>query len=417
MTTLTPASDRIRTDLEDLAALVDPDLPGWSRVALTEVDIAGRHHAKRLMDQAGLETTIDAAGNVLGRLTSPRSGGRTIMVGSHTDTVPGGGRFDGMVGVVAAIEVVRCLRESGTVLNHDLLVVDFFSEEPNRFGLSCVGSRALVGQITADTLALTDAEGGRFGDALAAAGIDAARITGARMDFSRVDAFIELHIEQGPYLEEHGSQIGLVERITGLSRFKALFRGQRDHGGTTPMNRRRDAGCAAAGTVLAVERIASQEESSRGTAGTLTFTPTAVNVVTEQAEMSGEFRSPQGEWLDYARSEILAAAGTEASSRGVDVDFEFLPTQQPVTMDSALMGLCAESVDGLGLSRTTLFSGAEHDAAIIATQVPAVMLFVPSQGGRSHCPEEWTDHAEVTAGVTALAHSIVAVDSAELPGR
>lgn len=408
-------ADRVQADLDALAALVEPDLPGWTRTALGPVDRDARALVRRWMVDAGLETTVDGAGNVFGRLRGT-GGGRSLMVGSHTDTVVGGGRFDGIVGVVGALEVVRALREADTRLEHDLVVVDFFHEEPDEFGLSCVGSRAMVGELTAAHLALLDEHGRSLADALAAVDVDPSALLGARHDFSGVEAFVELHIEQGPYLEEHGSQIGLVESITGISRFRALFSGQADHAGTAPMDRRRDAGCAAAGTVLAVERIAGTGMQSRGTSGQVTFTPAAVNVVTAQAEFRGEFRGPDGEWLRSAQEALTGAAEDEGGRRGVDVEVDWLPLQEPTPMSGGVLSVLGEVVDGLGLSSTRLFSGAEHDAALIARAVPTGMLFVPSRDGRSHCPEEWTDLSDITAGITALTQTLVALDRRGVAG-
>ena len=400
---------RVEAGLRELSGVVEPDLPGWTRTALGPVDREGREIVRRWMVDAGLETALDGAGNVVGRLRGTGSG-RSLMVGSHTDTVVGGGRFDGIVGVVGALEAVRALREAGVRLAHDLVVVDFFNEEPNEFGLSCVGSRAMAGELTSDHLGLTDDHGRTLADALDAVGIDASGLLGARYDFGGVDAFVELHIEQGPYLEEHGSQIGLVESITGISRFRALFQGRADHAGTTPMDVRHDAGCAAAGTVLAVERIGGAGDRTKGTSGQVTFTPAATNVVTAHAEFRGEFRGPEAEWLRHAQDRLTAAAHEEGGSRGVEVEVDWLPLQEPAPMDDGVVGTLAGVVDGLGLSSSRLFSGAEHDAAVIARQVPAGMLFVPSHDGRSHCPEEWTDLSDITAGITALTHALIVLD-------
>lgn len=411
---LSVETDRVRGELEALAALVEPDLPGWTRTALGPVDRQARELVRRWMRDAGLETHVDGAGNIFGRLRGTGSG-RTLMVGSHTDTVVGGGRFDGIVGVVGALEAVRALREAGVRLEHDLVVVDFFHEEPNEFGLSCVGSRAMVGELGRTHLELRDEQGRTLADALAAVDVDPSALLAVRHDFTGVEAFVELHIEQGPYLEEHGSQIGLVESITGISRFRALFSGQADHAGTAPMDRRRDAGCAAAGTVLAVERIAGEGMQSRGTSGQLTFTPAAVNVVTERAEFRGEFRGPEAEWLRSAQEALTSAAQDEGARRGVDVEVEWLPLQEPMPMSRGVLSVLGEVVDGLGLSSIRLFSGAEHDAALMARVVPTGMLFVPSRDGRSHCPEEWTDLPDIAAGVTALTHSLVALDRRDPP--
>ncbi len=404
-------TERVEADLRGLADLVEPDRPGWTRTALGPADREGRELVRRWMADAGLETTLDRAGNVIGRLRGTGAGGRAIMLGSHTDTVVGGGRFDGMVGVVGAIEAVRALRESDRQLAHDLVVVDFFNEEPNEFGLSCVGSRAMVGELTRDHLGLLDDRGRSLADALARVGIEAEGILSAQYDFSGVDAFVELHIEQGPFLEQQGSQIGLVESITGISRFRALFSGRADHAGTMPMDLRQDAGCAAAGTVLAVERIAGEAVQGKGTSGQVTFTPAAVNVVTASAEFRGEFRGPEAEWLEHAQEALTDAAQDEGLRRSVGVEVDWLPLQEPTPMSPTVLSTLSRVVDDLGLSSSRLFSGAEHDAAVIARKVPSGMIFVPSRDGRSHCPEEWTDLSDIAAGVTTLTRVLLALDA------
>lgn len=402
--------ERVGGDIAELASMVDPDQEGWSRVALTEVDVEGRQWALKQFRRLGLDARIDPAGNVIGCLQGA-IGGRSIMVGSHVDTVPGGGRFDGIVGVVGAIELVRQLQESSTRLDHDLYIVVFFSEEPNRFGLSCIGSRALTGALTFEHLQADDGDGMSFGNALAGARIDASKILTSAWDWSTVDAFLELHIEQGPLLEELGAEIGLVEKITGLSRFRTLFTGQADHAGTAAMDRRHDAGCAAAGTVLAVERIASAGKNARGTVGGVHFTPEAVNVVNARAEIRGEFRSPDGDWLKEAEEALTGAAAREAAARGVTVELDWLPTQEPQPMGSEVVEVVGRAVDELGLSRVAMFSGAEHDAALIARRAPTAMLFIPSVGGRSHCPEEFTELPDIVRGVRALVRSVMMIDN------
>lgn len=413
---LADGGEELLDDLSGLSQMVDSSLPGWSRIALTERDVQGRQWVLSRMRAAGLDAHIDSAGNVIGILpgTSPRAG--AIMTGSHTDTVPGGGRFDGNVGVAAALEVVRSLQARDIRLAHDLIVVDFFSEEPNRFGLSCIGSRAMTGQLSSAHLRATDSAGQSFAEALPNAGIDAAKILDARMDLSNVAAFFELHIEQGPHLEDQNSPIGLVTSITGINRFRALFSGRRDHAGTMPMDRRQDAGCAAAGTVLAVESIASDYPSSRGTSGKITFTPDAVNVVSDTAEVFGEFRSPDPEWLTYAREQLMTAAHAQGDQRGVSVDIEWLSGEDPVALSEPIAQIAAGAISDLGLSYTRMYSGAEHDAAMIARHVPTVMIFVPSKDGRSHCPEEYTDSADILTGAEVLLNAVLRTStSAKLP--
>jgi N-carbamoyl-L-amino-acid hydrolase len=407
---LAPSAERVEADLAALAALSDPSRPGWTRMALTGAEREGRQWARRQLGDLGLETRTDAAGNVIGVLEGSSAGAGALMTGSHTDTVDSGGRFDGVVGFIGALEAVRLIRESGRTLRHDLVVANFFGEEPNRFGLSCVGSRALAGRLTPAHLDLTDAAGQRFGAALEQGGIDPGRLGQARLDPGYVRAFIELHVEQGPHLERAGSQIGLVTSITGVTRFRALFTGERGHAGATAMRDRHDAGCAAAGTVLAVERIASVREDSRGTTGSVLFTPDAVNVVTGQAELTGEMRSPDGEWLSYARRELLGAAQAESDRRGVHLDWQWQPSEPPVPLDGTLLGLCQRATARLGYRQSLMYSAAEHDAAVMTALCPAAMIFVPSRDGRSHCPEEWTDTSDVLAGVHALAECLLTAD-------
>ncbi len=407
---LAPSAERVEADLAALAALSDPARPGWTRMALTEIEREGRQWALRQLRDLGLDTRTDAAGNVFGVLAGSAAGAGALMTGSHLDTVDGGGRFDGVVGFVGALEAVRLIRESGRALRHDLVVADFFGEEPNRFGLSCVGSRALAGRLSPAHLELTDAQGQRFGAALEQGGIDPGHLGQARLDPGYVRAFIELHVEQGPHLERAGSQLGLVTSVTGVTRFRALFTGERGHAGATAMRDRHDAGCAAAGTVLAVERIASGHQDARGTTGSVLFTPDAVNVVTGQAELTGELRSPDGEWLRYAREELLGAARDESDGRGVRLDWQWQPSEPPVPLDATLLGRCQRATARLGYQASLMYSAAEHDAAVMAALAPAAMIFVPSRDGRSHCPEEWTDTSDILAGVHALAECLITAD-------
>lgn len=409
MSMISPAPERVASELTELSTLTDSDRPGWTRRALSEFDVSGREFARRLMRQSGMDTRIDGAGNVIGVLPG-RLGGRQIMLGSHTDTVDGGGRFDGIVGVLGAIEVVRLIQEHDIGVDHDLVVVVFFNEEPNDFGLFCVGSRAMTGQVDRQTLVITDPTGRSLADALPDSRIDPDDFLSAAYDFNPVTAFLELHIEQGPELERAGRQIGVVETITGINHFRALFTGRQDHAGTTPMDVRADAGCAAAGTVLAVESIAESGLNTRGTSGQIRFTPEAVNVVSQIASLEGEFRGPEGSWLNKAQRRLTAAAGSEAEKRGVEVEIEWTTDDAPVPLHEPITSTITEVADDFGLSRATMFSGAGHDAGIIAAKTQVGMIFVPSVDGRSHCPEEFTDFADIMPGISVLLETVLRTD-------
>lgn len=405
-----PQASRLQADLDSVSEFTDRSVPGWTRTALSPWDRVARVWAQRQLRDLGLATWVDAAGNVLGRWPGTDPTLPALMTGSHLDTVEGGGRFDGVVGFAGGVETVRVLQESDVRLRHDLIVASFFNEEPNRFGLSCIGSRAMTGRLTAEHLRLVDSQGGTFGTALTTCGLDIGNLGSARLTPDQVGLFLELHIEQGPMLEEQESQIGLVTSITGVSRFRALFHGRRGHAGTTPMDRRADAGCAAAGTVLAVEQIGSAHDHSRGTTGFVAFTPEAVNVISDLAEVRGELRSPVGEWLADARSQLEDRAHEEGARRSVEVDLDWLSHEHPVRMGDDVLALLDSVVRGLGYRQSRLYSGAEHDAAVMAGLCPTGMVFVPSRGGLSHCPEEWTDIEAITAGVHVLAQAMVAAD-------
>jgi N-carbamoyl-L-amino-acid hydrolase len=362
------------------------------------------------MRDAGLEVQRDAAGNLIGTLA--REGTAALVVGSHTDTVTGGGRFDGPVGVLGAVEAARCIRDSGRTLHHELRVVDFLGEEPNDFGLSCVGSRAVAGTLTADHLAARDPSGRTLAEALESAGADPKRIQEAAWAANIVGGFVELHIEQGPVLERAGVPLGVVTGIAGIERVVATFEGQADHSGTTPMGARHDALCAAADAVLAIERLASEgHDAGVGTAGRIEASPGALNVVPARVQLWAEFRSVDGAWLD-SRGRALEEAVSEAGhKRGVGAGVKRLSRTEPVVTSAEVRSAMTEAVGSLGLDYALLPSGAGHDTVQMSRLGPVGMLFVPSVGGRSHCPEEMTSPEHLEAGVAALLATLLVLDA------
>jgi N-carbamoyl-L-amino-acid hydrolase len=405
-----PESQRIEEDLGDLAKLRHPDLAGWSRPTFTDVEQESRRWVAARMRAAGLEVKVDGIGNLIGVLPGQAHSRRAIVVGSHTDTVEGGGRFDGTVGVLGALETVRLLRESGILLQHDLRVVDYFNEEPNRFGLSCLGSRALAANLGPEHLAIADDEGVTLAAELQKQGLDPAAIPGCAWSADEVLASVELHIEQGPILEQRQVGLGVVTAIAGIARLRAVFRGRRDHAGTRPMSLRQDAGCSAAGTILAIERIAASGADAVGTVGEVRFAPAATNVVSEAALLTAEFRSPDPGWFVLAREQLEQAVSQESQRRGVRGRVDWLPPEPPTAMDPGLSDLIAEAIADLGHDALRLYSGAGHDAVQMARLGPAGMIFIPSKDGRSHQPEEWTDSSDISRGVHALAASVVRID-------
>ncbi|NDZ78682.1 M20 family metallo-hydrolase [Streptomyces sp. SID10853] len=411
---LAPVADRLAADLAALSEYADPDAPGWSREVFSEPYRAERVWIRDRMRDAGLETTTDAAGNVVGRLPGTH-GGPPLVTGSHTDTVHGGGRFDGIVGVLGGIEAARRIRETGTHLAHDLLVVDFLGEEANRFGISCMGSRSLAGILTPGHLARTDSTGLRLGEAMQNFGADPDRALGLGWGANTMHAYVELHVEQGPLLEQHGIPIGVVTAIAGIERLLATFRGRADHAGTMPMGQRHDALIAAAEAVLTIERVGcGAPVHGVTTTGRIESSPGVYNIVPDEAKIWAETRSVDHTWLSGVRHTLAGQIAGEAAQRGVEVDVEWLNDQDPVLASRSVQDVIAQAADTLGIPWMPVPSGAGHDAAHMAHLGPMGMIFIPSRGGRSHCPEEWTDLSQLVTGTHVLATTLAQLDGSVL---
>ncbi len=403
------STERLASGVAGLAEVRDGDAPGWTRRALTEEATAGRDDVQRRMRAAGLECWLDSAGNLIGRLPG-RSGGPALVTGSHTDTVLGGGRFDGVIGVLGALEAVELLQAAGHHLEHDLLVVDFYGEEANDFGLSCLGSRALAGTLTPEHLSRTDAQGRTLGAALQAVGIDPHAALSHRWRRQDLHAFVELHIEQGPVLEQAGCAVGVVTAIAAIARAELVFHGRRDHGGTMPVALRHDAACAAAEAVLAVEQLG--QDGGIGLAGQMVVSPGAANVVPDLVRLTTEFRSTDVTWMDQRHQAFEAAAREAAERRGVAVEIDWISGEPRVVMDDGPSSAVRRAASATGHTVMSLPSGAGHDTVQMANLTEVGMVFVPSVGGRSHCPEELTDAADVAAGVHVLAQTLLELDRA-----
>lgn len=402
-----PDLDRVAADLEALSAYRDREQDGWTRRVFSSFDRAARDWVAGRMEEAGLSVEVDAAANVIGRLRGSGDLAHPIVTGSHTDTVSGGGRYDGIAGVLGALEAVRCLRAAGAGLRHDLVVVDFLGEEPNDFGLSCVGSRAIAGNLTASHLALRGPEGGTLGEALAACGGRPGALDEARWR-SRPQCYLELHVEQGPVLEQAGVPVGVVTAIAGIHRALVRVVGRPDHAGTTPMDRRKDALLGAAEIALAVERLAS---GGVATTGRLETRPGANNVVPAEADLWVEARSAEQAWLEAFGGCLEEEVAVTGSSRGLRTSVEWISRVPPVPATGWVMDAIFEAARSRGVEPLQLASGAGHDASQMASLGPMGMIFVPSRDGRSHCPEEWTDIGELGQGIAVLAEAVKICDT------
>ena len=402
--------DRLTADWEMLSTFRDASAPGWTRRPFTPEYAAARAWLRARMEAAGLRTELDAGANLIGRRPGMRRELPPIVLGSHIDTVAGGGRFDGMVGVLAAVEVARCLDEAGIRLAHDLEVVDFLAEEPTDFGVSTVGSRAIAGALDADMLARRDAQGRTLAEAIASAGGRPNEIAALRREMGAVAAYLELHVEQGPALEAEGLRVGIVTGITGIARYRVELTGRPDHAGTTPMATRRDAFAGAAEVALALEAL-WQDGKGVGTVGRATVEPNATNVVPGLVELWAEMRSVDGPVLAERRDRFAVMVREMAARRGLGLELGLVSSEEPVPVGARMQALLEESLTELGLPIRRLPSFAGHDGNQLAKVGPIGMLFVPSKDGRSHCPEEWTDLADVALGAQALGAALLHLDA------
>jgi len=362
--------------------------------------------AGRWMAEAGMAVRVDGAGNLLGHLPGSDPDAGTLLLGSHLDTVRDAGAFDGPLGVLAAVAAVARLRAEDVGLRFAVDVLGFSDEEGLRFGTAYLGSRAVAGTLDPTVLDLVDAGGVTVRDAFAAFGGDPRFAARAG---ERLLGYCELHIEQGPVLEERDAPVGVVTAIAGATRAEVTFTGRAGHAGTVPMALRRDAACAIAEFVLAVEATGRAEPGLVATVGRLEARPGAPNVVPGAATASLDVRHPDDAVRVAALERIRGAAAEIAAARGVEVSWEERLSTPAVAMDRGLSELLAGAVAELGLPHVRLPSGAGHDAVALAGLTPVAMLFVRCAGGVSHHPDESVEVADVAVALRVLDRFLRAV--------
>ena len=413
--TATPASAainsaRLNDHLNALGA-IGRDEFGMQRVAFSRQDVAGRDYVSGLMRGAGMSVRIDPAGNMIGRLEGSESGLPAIVLGSHTDTVPSGGAYDGALGVIAAIEVVAALRDAGQTPRHPIEVMLFTNEEGTSFHRWLLGSRAIAGLWEAEDFAAVADDGSTLAQTLPDIGGNISRIEAARRRPEEFACYFELHIEQGPTLHRGGFPIGVVTGITGRSVYHVDIVGEANHAGTTPMALRRDAMSAAAQIALAVRRIAGEMEVCRvGTVGSMDVHPNAGNVIPGRVQMGVEFRDERMESLAAAEVELRRTAEEVGHAEQVGITVTAQRNTPSVPISANMQQLIADASEIAGLEHVSLPSGAGHDAQAIAAITPAAMVFVPSVNGISHAPAEYSAPADCANGTQVLLNAVLMAD-------
>lgn len=376
---------------------------GVTRLALSDEDKLARDLVRQWMEEAGLSVTIDDFGNMVGRREGTQRGSLPVRLGSHCDTVPNGGRYDGVLGVVGALEVVRALNEHNVQTKHPIEVVNWTNEEGVRFQPAMLGSGAAIGRFSKEYVySRTDAQGRSFGDELLRIGY----VGDARYRPGPCRAYLELHIEQGPVLDTENLPVGVVEGISGIAWCLVKVEGRSGHSGTTPLNLRHDALVAAADIIQRVRRLVLDAPSTAlGTVGWIQVKPNAVNVIPAQVTFTVDFRSKSEKELEALVSSLEAHALDVGKRTGCHVTVDRYWLSEPTPFDSNVIGTVARAVAQVGLPVRRLWSGAGHDAKYMQDISPAAMIFVRSYHGLSHCPEEYSSPEDVEAGVKVLLHA------------
>ena len=403
-------SQRLQGTLERLSEFGRNPEGGVTRIGFSEADLAARGYIGGLMKEAGLEVRVDPAGNMFGlRAGSERL--PKLLFGSHIDSVLHGGNFDGDVGSMGAIEVIRALNDARVKTRHPLEVVIWTNEEGNHFGLGTLGSGVAAGLLGPEILDRKDEQGLTIADWLRRYGQDPSRLTDARIPRGALAGFLELHIEQGPSLDEAKVPIGIVQGIVGLKRWQCVTTGSANHAGTTPMNRRKDALVAASKDVLAVRDVVRGEAGRQvGTVGYVRAEPGAINVIPGRAEFPVELRDLDAATIDRMWARIQERFKRTDEEEGVETRCRELEDVDPARTDPAIQAAIREAAKSLDLATLDLPSGAVQDAQLLARIAPMGMIFIPSRDGISHSPKEFSSWHDIGNGTEVLYRTVLLLD-------
>ena len=411
---------RLLRDLNAVSRIGIGDHGSVTRLVFSIKELRSRQFLIHQMRQVGLQIHIDRIGNIFGRLNGSNPKAPAVLAGSHLDTVVHGGKFDGTMGVIAALEAARTLKEQNVPLRSSVEVVCFVGEESSRFGFSTLGSSLVAGEVHADDLAnASDAQGTKLEEVLGRLGIHRENLRSLRRDPSSLKAYIELHIEQGPILEARKKPIGVVTSIAAPTRFKVVITGQADHSGTTPMEMRKDALVAAAELTIAIEKIClqySRMDRGRvvGTVGALRIEPGVINAVPGKAELSVDIRSITAAAKNRVVRLVYAKIREIGLRRKIRLDTLPIRKEDPVPLDKRIVHLLEECCEARDVPYEIMPSGAGHDAMQMAKITPAGMLFIPSRRGISHNPLEWSDPEDICRGAQLLLDAIIRAANEEI---
>jgi len=405
--------DRLIAELNALAQISEAEPPVVTRVVFSEADLRARAYVKGLCREAGLEIHEDAIGNTFARWNGTDPGLAPVGTGSHIDAIPNAGLYDGCVGVLGGLEAIRVLQQLGLKPRRSIELVIFTAEEPTRFGIGCLGSRMMAGVLSpAQAAALRDKDGRGLDKLRAEAGFTGP-LESVLLSSGRFHKFIELHIEQGPLLEQESLDLGLVTHIAAPASLRVLIEGEGGHAGGKLMPGRRDALAAAAELVLALESAAKSTGAidTVGTVGVCEVFPGAVNSIPSRVRLETDIRDIDAARRDGVIESLKKACSEVATRRGVSIRTEIVNADPPAACDAAILDTMEQAAKAAGKSYKRMVSRAYHDSLFMARISPVAMLFIPCRGGVSHRPDEYASPAWIGSGVHVLARTLAALSS------
>jgi ureidoglycolate amidohydrolase len=399
---------RLMLEIEELALISDAEAPALTRIVFTPTDLRARAWLMARCEEAGLAIRQDAIGNIFARWNGRELNAAAVGTGSHIDAIPNAGKYDGVVGVLGGLEAIRALRQSGFSPQRSIELILFTSEEPTRFGIGCLGSRLLSGILSADAAKkLTDKDGASIEQIRRAAGFRGELET-VKLPAGHYEAFVELHIEQGPMLEQKHIPLGIVSKIAAPSSFRIFIEGAGGHAGGVLMPDRRDALCAASELILAIEHQtkASGSTDTVATVGMCDVFPGAVNSIPSRVHLSVDIRDTDLQRRDSLVAKVDASCHAIAAKRGLAIRQELINADAPADCASNIVEALSESCRKHGLTFLTMVSRAYHDSLFMSRIAPAGMLFIPCRNGYSHRPDEYASPEDIARGTLILAETL-----------
>ncbi len=400
--------DRLSSEIEALASFSDAEPPAVTRIVFTPQDMKARAWLKSKCEEAGLEVRCDAIGNTFARWPGSDPSAKVVGTGSHIDAIPNAGKFDGVVGVLGGLEAIRALKRGGFRPRHSIELLVFTAEEPTRFGIGCLGSRLLSGNLTAQVARkLTDHEGVAVDEVRTRAGFGG-ELEGVKLPTDYYRAFVELHIEQGPVLEREHIPLGIVTKIAAPASLRVSIEGAGGHAGGVLMPDRHDALCAAAELILAIEQAAhvSGAIDTVATVGMCEVFPGAVNSIPSQVRLSIDIRDTDLQRRDAVMRTLDTASEAISAKRKVSISTELVNADAPGDCSPALIEALSQSCKKHDLQVRTMVSRAYHDSLFISRIAPTAMLFIPCRNGYSHRPDEYASPEDIARGTLALAETL-----------